>query len=60
MILWQGYFPTPKGTIFGRVNHPPVVEWDRALPLLPSPELLIPEAAASVDSFNSRRTATNT
>jgi hypothetical protein len=59
-ILWQGHFPSSKRAIFWCVGHPAVVEWDRAPSLLPSSELLIPEAAASVNSFNSRHTAINT
>jgi hypothetical protein len=60
MILWQGHFPCPKDATFRRVGHPAAVEWDRGLTLLPSSELLFPEAAASVDYSNSRRTAINT
>src|SRR4051794_36352419 len=60
MILWQGHFPCPKDATFRLVGHLAGVEWDRGLMLLPCSELLFPEAAASADYSNSRRTTINT
>jgi hypothetical protein len=53
-----GLFPVSEGRDILAWQHA-VVEWDRAISLLLFSELLIPEAAAPVDYFNSWRKAIN-